>query len=151
MQLAGSVIAFRKERTGEKFRFIQCLKEPKGSAMPFNGQVLVCELVEKNIDNQNKYLYYKYVDTRDETVARPVKPKVQSNKEVTPVQKKQRKTAPNQRVMPEDEAYIYDLHNRGMKAKEICVEYIKNRKKKISEITIKRYIKKYENLSSEQA
>lgn len=37
VQLAGSVIAFRKERTGEKFRFIQCLKEPKGSAMPFNG------------------------------------------------------------------------------------------------------------------
>lgn len=151
VQLAGSVIAFRKERTGEKFRFIQCLKEPKGSAMPFNGQVLVCELVEKNIDNQNKYLYYKYVDTRDETVARPVKPKVQRNNEVTLVQKKQRKIAPNQQVMPEDEAYIYDLHNRGMKAKEICVEYKKNRKKKISETTIKRYIKKYENLSSEQA
>jgi hypothetical protein len=107
-------------------------------------------LVEKNIDNQNKYLYYKYVDTRDETVARPVKPKVQSNKEVTPVQKKQRKRAPNQTVMPEDEAFIIDLHNRGMKAKEICVEYIKNRKNNISERTIERYIKKYKNLSSEQ-
>lgn len=151
VQLAGSVIAFRKERTGEKYRFIQCLKEPKGSAMPFNGQVLVCELVKKTIDNQNKYLYYQYVDTRDESVARPVKPKVQSNNEVTLVQKKQRKIAPNQQVMPEDEAYIYDLHNRGMKAKEILIEYIKNRGKGITERTIYRYIDKYKKLSSEQA
>ena len=149
VQLAGSVIAFRKERTGEKFRFIQCLKEPKGSAMPFNGQVLVCELVEKNIDNQNKYLYYQYVDTRDETVARPVKPKIQRNNEVTSVQKKQRKKAPNQQVMSEDEVFIIDLHNRGMKAKEIRVEYIKNRKKKICERTIKRYIDKYMTMNSE--
>jgi hypothetical protein len=149
VQLAGSVIAFRKERTGEKFRFIQCLKEPKGSAMPFNGQVLVCELVEKNIDNQSKYLYYQYVDTRDETVARPVKPKIQRNNEVTSVQKKQRKKAPNQQVMSEDEAFIIDLHNRGMKAKEIRVEYIKNRKKKICERTIKRYIDKYMTMNSE--
>lgn len=149
VQLAGSVIAFRKERTGEKFRFIQCLKEPKGSAMPFNGQVLVCELVKKTIDNQNKYLYYQYVDTRDESVARPVKPKVQSNNEVTLVQKKQRKKAPNQQVMSEDEAFIIDLHNRGMKAKEIRVEYIKNRKKKICERTIKRYIDKYMTMNSE--
>ena len=151
VQLAGSVIAFRKERTGEKFRFIQCLKEPKGSAIPFNGQVLVCELVEKNIDNQNKYLYYQYVDTRDETLARPVKPKVQSNNEVKPVQKKQRKIAPNQTVTPEDEMFIYDLINRGMKAKEILIEYIKNRGKGITERTIYRYIDKYKKLSSEQA
>lgn len=151
VQLAGSVIALRKERTGEKFRFIQCLKEPKGSAMPFNGQVLVCELVEKTIDNQNKYLYYQYVDTRDETLARPVKPKVQSNNEVKPVQKKQRKIAPNQTVTLEDEMFIYDLFNRGMKAKEILIEYIKNRGKGITERTIYRYIDKYKKLSSEQA
>jgi hypothetical protein len=125
------------------------LKEPKGSAMPFNGKVLVCELVEKNIDNQSKYLYYQYVDTRDETVARPDKPKIQRNNEVTSVQKKQRKKAPNQQVMSEDEAFIIDLHNRGMKAKEIRVEYIKNRKKKICERTIKRYIDKYMTMNSE--
>lgn len=53
--------------------------------------------------------------------------------------------------MPEDETYIYDLYNRGMKAKEICVEYIKNRKKEITERTIYRYIDKYKNLSLEQA
>ena len=150
VQLAGSVIAFRKERTGEKFRFIQCLKEPKGSAMPFNGQVLVCELVEKNIDNQNKYLYYKYVDTRDETVARPVKPKVQSNKEVTPVQKKQRKTAPNQKVMPEHEAIIIDSHNRGMKPKEIWEVLTERMNLDISERAVWRHVKKLKEQNSEK-
>lgn len=150
VQLAGSVIAFRKERTGEKFRFIQCLKEPKGSAMPFNGQVLVCELVEETIDEGNKYIYYKYKDIKDETVARPLKPKVQSDDKVTSIQKKQRKRAPNQQVMPEDEAFIIDLYNRGMKAKEIHLEFLKNRKISCSERTIGRYIKKYKNLSSEQ-
>lgn len=146
VQLAGSVIAFRKERTGEKFRFIQCLKEPKGSAMPFNGQVLVCELVEKFIDNQNKYLYYQYVDTRDETEARPVKPKVQSDDKVLVVHEKPQYKAPNQKVMAEDHAFIINLHNCGMKPKEIRVEYIKQRKKSISEKTIKRHIDKNEKL-----
>jgi hypothetical protein len=147
VQLAGSVIAFRKERTGEKFRFIQCLKEPKGSAIPFNGQVLVCELVEKNIDNQNKYLYYKYVDTRDETVARPVKPKVQSNKEVTPVQKK---TAPNQKVMPEHEAFIIDSHNSGMKPKEIWKVLTERMNLDISERAVSRHVKKLKEQNSEK-
>ena len=147
VQLAGSVIAFRKERTGEKFRFIQCLKEPKGSAMPFNGQVLVCELVEKNIDNQNKYLYYKYVDTRDETVARPVKPKVQSNNKITSVQKK---TAPNQKVMPEHEAFIIDSHNSGMKPKEIWKVLTERMNLDISERAVSRHVKKLKEQNSEK-
>ena len=47
LQQAGSVTAIRRERTNlEQFRFLQSLKEPKGSPKPFNGDVLVCKKVE---------------------------------------------------------------------------------------------------------
>lgn len=147
VQLAGSVIAFRKERTGDKYRFIQCLKEPKGSAMPFNGQVLVCELVEKTIDEENKYIYYKYKDIKDEEVARPFKPKVQSNNKIISVQKK---TAPNQKVMPEHEAFIIDSHNRGMKPKEIWKVLTERMNLDISERAVSRHVKKLKEQNLEK-
>ena len=76
VQQAGSVIALRMEGTaGRNHRFIQCLKAPKGHAMPFPEGVLVCKYVKTNLDDANWYLHFEYVEIKPETDARPDKAK----------------------------------------------------------------------------
>ena len=76
VQQAGAVIALRMEGTpGGNHRFIQCLKAPKGHAMPFPEGVLVCKYVKSKLDNDNWYLHFEYVEIKPETDARPEKAK----------------------------------------------------------------------------
>lgn len=76
VQQAGSVIALRMEGTpGGNHRFIQCLKAPKGHAMPFPEGVLVCKYVKSKLDNDNWYLHFEYDEIKPETDARPEKAK----------------------------------------------------------------------------
>lgn len=76
VQQAGSVIALRMEGTpGGNHRFIQCLKAPKGHAMPFPEGVLVCKYDKTKLDDDNWYLHFEYVEIKPETEARPDKAK----------------------------------------------------------------------------
>ena len=87
LQQAGAVMALRKERTGNEYRFIQCLKAPKGSPEPFDSNVLVMKLVNKDIDEHNRYPHFKYVDIKKVTEALPIKPKSTSGSvEISTVQ-----------------------------------------------------------------
>lgn len=139
-QLAGSVIALRKERTSDCHRFIQCLKEPKGSPKPFGGQVLVCQSLEKELDENNRYLHYQYVELKDEAYACPMKPKVQKDDVATMEQKKRSKRAPNQKLTPEAVSFIKICHTDGKKKKEILNELQRSFGLSVSERTISRTI-----------
>jgi len=76
VQQAGSVIALRMEgTTGGNHRFIQCLKAPKGHRMPFPEGVLVCKYVKTQLDEDNSYLHFEFVEIKPEADARPDKPK----------------------------------------------------------------------------
>ena len=77
LQQAGSVTAIRRERTNlEQSRFLQSLKEPKGSPKPFEGDVLVCKKV---VEVQgSSHLHYEFEVLKPETKALPVKPKAES-------------------------------------------------------------------------
>ncbi len=76
VQQAGSVIALRMEgTTGRNHRFIQCLKAPKGHRMPFPEGVLVCKYVKTQLDEDNSYLHFEFVEVKPEADARPDKPK----------------------------------------------------------------------------
>lgn len=87
IQQAGSVTAIRRERTDvETYRFLQCLKEPKGHPKPFKGEVLVCKAKDEDIDG-NKYLHYQYDCVKPVTEALPLKPKAAPNSvEISTVQ-----------------------------------------------------------------
>lgn len=140
LQLAGSVTAFRRERTGENFRFLQSLKEPKGSPKPFNGDALVVKAVEERIDEENKYLHYEYDCIKKEVEARPMKPKVQdtdAGEEPTSVT-----SAPNQKVTHEIEAIILSDHEEGLTNKEIAAHIKKSKRVEICEKTVSRTIKR---------
>ena len=158
IQQAGSVTALRNERTGNEYRLFQCLKEPKGSGTPLNGQVLVCKIVSENIDENNKNTYLQYVDVKQEVEARPMKPKVQSantgtsaavttvtpsvgtfpiTASVPPVAATP-KAAPNQKVTPEKEEKMKGMVAKGMKPSKIA------KKVNVSEKTVRRYIKEWE-------
>lgn len=77
LQQAGSVTAIRRERTNlEQFRFLQSLKEPKGSPKPFNGDVLVCKKVETL--HEHTHIHYKFEVIKPEAEALPLKPKAES-------------------------------------------------------------------------
>lgn len=157
IQQAGSVTALRNERSGNEYRLLQCLKEPKGSATPFNGNVVVCKIVSENIDANNKNTYLQYVDVKPEVEARPMKPKVQSantgtsaavatvtpsvetfpitasapSVAVTP------KAAPNQKVTPEMEKRMKEMFLQNVKPNKIA------KKMQLSEKTVRRYIKEW--------
>jgi hypothetical protein len=159
IQQAGSVTALRNERTGNEYRLFQCLKEPKGSRMPFNGNVVVCKIVSENIDKNNKNTYLQYVGIKPEVEARPMKPKVQSantgtSAAVTTVTPSvgtfpitatdgavaaTPKAAPNQKVTPEMEEKMKEMVAKGMKPGKIA------KKMNVTPRTVSRYIKVWKN------
>lgn len=155
IQQAGSVTALRNERTGNEYRLFQCLKEPKGSRTPFNGNVVVCKIVSENIDENNINTYLQYVDVKPEVEARPMKPKVQSANTGTsaavttvtpsvgtfpitasdPSVAATPKAAPNQKVTPEMEEKMKGMVAKGMKVSKIA------KKMNVTPRTVSRYIK----------
>ena len=159
IQQAGSVTALRRERTGNEYRYLHSLKEPKGSGTPFNGNVVVCKIVSENIDENNKNTYLQYVDVKQEVEARPMKPKVQSANTgtsaavttVTPsvgtfpitatdgADAATPKAAPNQKVTPEMEEKMKEMVAKGMKPGKIA------KKMNVTPRTVSRYIKVWKN------
>ena len=147
LQQAGSVTALRRERTNvEEYRFLQCLKEPKGSPKPFNGDVLVMRKVHEQLDDSNKYLHFEFDSIKPEVQARPEKPKAQPSVEtfsvVAPIRK-----APNQKVTPDVELIIMEGNTQGLSAKDIKKEVKKKTHINISEKTISRHIRRVTNQS----
>lgn len=152
IQQAGSVTALRNERTGYEYRLLQCLKEPKGSGTPFNGQVLVCKIVSEEIDDNNKNTYLQYVGIKPEAEARPMKPKVQATDTSTstapsvgtypitasaPSVAATPKAAPNQKVTPEMEEEMKGMVSKGISYAEIA------EKMHIKSKTVSRYVEKW--------
>lgn len=143
IQQAGSVTALRKERTGEEYRYLQCLKEPKGSPKPFNGEVLVMKMVDAQLDESNHYLHYEYCTTKPEPQARPLKPKAVVPPDDSPTPVKSASTtgqvvnlvkpvAPNQKITPEIEEKMKEMFEQGIKPSVIA------RKLLLAEKTIRR-------------
>ena len=133
IQQAGSVTAIRRERTDvENYRFLQCLKEPKGSPKPFNGDALVCKIKDEAPDG-NKYLHYQYDCLKSITDALPDRPK-QTHKHAKSPDRHALK-APHQKVTPEMEQKIMDMAAKGVKQTEIAQEL------KISAKTVSRHMK----------
>ena len=77
---AGSVFAVRHERTGEEYRFIQILKEPKGTFLPKN-EVFVEKIEVMQIDNENWFTHLKYVCKKDMNKALPFKNKAEEEED----------------------------------------------------------------------
>lgn len=143
LQQAGSVTALRRERTDvEIFRYLQCLKAPKGSRKPFKGEVLVCKQVEF-LDDGKKYLHYQFDCIKQEEEARPLKPKVPLN-EATNVCSRITDTpkAPNQKITPEIDQFIREEICQGKKPKEITKDIKKRFRKQMSSEYLRKYIKK---------
>ena len=69
---AGSVFAFRHERTGEHFRFIQVLKEPKGTFLS-KSEVFVEKINVTKIDDENWFAHLEYVGKKEMANALPFK------------------------------------------------------------------------------
>lgn len=159
IQQAGSVTALRRERTGNEYRYLHSLKVAKESETPFNGQVLVCKIVSEEIDDNNKNTYLQYVGIKPEAEARPMKPKVQATDTSTsaapsvgtfniatapasasdPSVAATPKAAPNQKVTPEMEEKMKGMVAKGMKPSKIA------KKTKLSEKTVRRYMKEWDN------
>ena len=123
VQQAGSVIALRMEGTpGGNHRFIQCLKAPKGHAMPFPEGVLVCKYVKSKLDNDNWYLHFEYVEIKPETDARPEKAKANkagnTSKPTADIPKKKG----NKKVDEGDIEKMVALSNQGRTYAEIVEE-----------------------------
>ena len=134
LQQAGSVTALRRERTDvEEYRFLQSLKEPKGSPKPFNGNVLVMKQVQEQLEGNNKYLHYEFVSTKREEMARPEKPKTQVDALKECSDNITSPKAPNQKVTPLIEQQIKDMLSEGKKPSKITKSL------KLSERTIRRY------------
>ena len=141
LQLAGSVTAIRRERTDLDHRFLQSLKEPKGSPKPFYGNVLVCKAVEEELDENNRYLHYEFECIKEETLARPEKPKAQADdKEYDSVPPKP-STPPNQKITPEILKIIQEGLRKGMKVKDIAVQIWKRAKVQLNEDYLRKFIK----------
>ena len=121
-QQAGSVALFRKERTGEDYRYFKSLKDPKGSPTPFDGKVLVMKKEKTQLDPKNSYLHFVYVDIKEEAKALPLKPKAQATAPVTPnaTSPAPQKTAPNQKVTSEMEQKMMDMLAKGVKTSVIA-------------------------------
>lgn len=141
IQKAGSVTAIRKERTGEDYRYLQCLKEPKGHRKPFKGEVLVCRVVEKKLDDNNKYLHYEYFGTKKEEIARPEKPKLQQDDTLCDSPQKP-SNPPALKITPDVEAIIREGIQKGLNVKEISKDVKKRTKVKLSVDYLRKYIKK---------
>lgn len=139
IQKAGSVTAIRKERNGDDYRFLQCLKEPKGSPKPFDGDVLVMKKVHKQLNECNKYLHYEFDSIKPEAIARPEKTKPQQGKN-TDVPKPS--SAPNQKITPKIEMIIREDLSKGMKPKVIVKDIKRRTKVKLSDDYLRKYIRK---------
>ena len=122
IQQAGAVIALRNESTADgECRFIQCLKEPKGCPNPYPNEVLVCKKVKTELDEENWYLHFKFVEIKPEKDALPDKPKSDKRAKASNVaDEKPQKSAPNQKVSDEDIEKILELSAKGMSYKEIA-------------------------------
>lgn len=123
VQQAGSVIALRMEGTaGRNHRFIQCLKAPKGHAMPFPEGVLVCKYDKTKLDDDNWYLHFEYVEIKPETDARPDKAKANkagnTSKSIAGTSKKKGNT----KVDEDDIEKMVALSNQGRTYAEIVEE-----------------------------
>lgn len=123
VQQAGSVIALRMEGTpGGNHRFIQCLKAPKGHAMPFPEGVLVCKYDKTKLDDDNWYLHFEYVEIKPETDARPDKAKANkagnTSKSIAGTSKKKGNT----KVDEGDIEKMVALSNQGKTYAEIVEE-----------------------------
>lgn len=141
IQKAGSVTAIRRERNGDDYRFLQCLKEPKGSDKPFNGDVLVCKKVEEKLDDNNKYLHYKFVTLKKEGKARPEKSKLQHD-DTQGDSSQQPSYPPALKITPEVEAIILEGRQKGLKPKAIAKDIKKRTKKTLNPDYLRKYIKK---------
>ena len=124
VQQAGSVIALRMEGTaGRNHRFIQCLKAPKGHAMPFPEGVLVCKYDKTKLDDDNWYLHFEYVEIKPETDARPEKAKANkagnTSKPTADIPKKKGNTKLSETDVDEIIARIND----GESIDNLAVEY----------------------------
>lgn len=133
IQQAGSVTALRKERTGEDYCFLQCLKAPKGSDKPFHDQVLVCKKA-KNLDDGTPFLHYKYDSIKPEEEALPPKSKDQTVQAPSPSEAV--KKYPNQKITFEMEKEIEQMLSQGKSVKAIAKTF------NVSLKTIRRHKKK---------
>ncbi len=123
VQQAGSVIALRMEGTsGGNHRFIQCLKAPKGHAMPFPEGVLVCKYVKSKLDNDNWYLHFEYVEIKPETDARPEKAKANKAGKTRKSPADAPKKKGNTKVDEDDIEKMVALNNQGRTYAEIVEE-----------------------------
>lgn len=132
VQQAGSVIALRMEgTTGRNHRFIQCLKAPKGHRMPFPEGVLVCKYVKTQLDEDNSYLHFEFVEIKPEADARPDKPKKPKANKGTAgtsnassiADEKVQKKAPNKKLSDEDKDEIVNLLRKGVKSPVIAKQF----------------------------
>ena len=76
IQKAGSVMALCRERTGNEYRYLQCLKPPKGYPDP--SDVIVCKIEKLEIDEHNSNTRMSYVCRKKEEEAFYLKPKAAS-------------------------------------------------------------------------
>jgi len=133
IQQAGAVIALRVESTvGGECRFIQCLKEPKGCPNPFPDEVLVCKRIKTQLDKDNWYLHFKFVEIKPEAEARPDKPKAKAktSTETKPADKPKKNG--NQKIDDNQKDEIIKLLEQNVKSAEIAKRF------KISMRTVQR-------------
>lgn len=134
-QQAGSAAVLRKERRGEEYRYLQCLKEPKGSPKPFDGKFLVMKKEKTQLDSKNSYLHFVHVDTKEEAEALPPKPKAQAA-DTAPTAPAPKKKAPNQKVTLEMAQKMMEMHAKGKTQDEIAKEL------EVCPKTVSTYLKK---------
>ena len=79
-QQAGAVIAICKARGGKNYKFLKCLKPPKGSPTPFDEKVVVIRSEQSPIDDENWYVHYLFDSIKHENEALPLKPKPEKHK-----------------------------------------------------------------------
>ena len=120
-QQAGSSAVLRKERRGDEYRYLQCLKEPKGSPKPFDGKFLVMKKEKTQLDSKNSYLHFVHVDTKEEAEALPPKPKAQAA-DTAPTAPAPKKKAPNQKVTLEMAQKMMEMYAKGKTMVEIGKE-----------------------------
>ena len=120
IQQAGSVTALLKESTGDNYRFLKSLKEPKGSPKPFNGEVLVCKLTEKLLDENNKYLHFQYIGIKEHNQALPKKPKAQE--ETSSSMEISEKYKGNQKLGEKEDEEIVRMLQENKNIEEIAIE-----------------------------
>lgn len=148
---AGSVTAIRPERRGDPYRYLVCLKDPKGSGKPFNGDALVMKIEREDYDDKNWFVRFVHDNIKPMTQALPLKPKAEADIDSTESQAESKeggKKFPNQKVDAKMLQQILELKKQGLTDSEIADQVnkdIKDKSKKITPITVKRNYEKYLN------